>query len=134
MRKYLELFTENFPADIANKLVSSNWPYVGYSMTEDRVIHAAIPEPEEPDPAAGYVDLGLSVMWAECNLGASSPEEFGNYYGWGDVEGYSEGEPLSTGNYFNNDISYSKTYDAVTVSKQDDIYMDLVHYRMPTAE
>lgn len=25
----------------------------------------------------GYVDLGLSVKWATCNLGASKPEEYG---------------------------------------------------------
>lgn len=29
-----------------------------------------------------YVDLGLSVKWATCNVGASSPEEFGGYYQW----------------------------------------------------
>ena len=28
----------------------------------------------------GYVDLGLSVKWATCNVGASSPEEYGDYY------------------------------------------------------
>mgnify|MGYP006988869724 CR=1 FL=1 len=28
------------------------------------------------------VDLGLSVMWAECNIGASSPEEYGTYFRW----------------------------------------------------
>lgn len=27
-----------------------------------------------------YVDLGLSVKWATCNVGASSPEEYGDYY------------------------------------------------------
>ncbi len=32
-----------------------------------------------------YVDLGLSVKWATCNLGASSPEEYGNYYAWGET-------------------------------------------------
>ena len=32
-----------------------------------------------------YVDLGLSVKWATCNLGASSPEEIGDYYAWGEV-------------------------------------------------
>ncbi len=32
-----------------------------------------------------YVDLGLSVKWATCNVGASRPEEFGNYYAWGEV-------------------------------------------------
>ena len=35
------------------------------------------------------VDLGLSVMWASCNLGASSPEEFGDYFAWGEVESKS---------------------------------------------
>lgn len=33
-----------------------------------------------------YVDLGLSVRWATCNLGASSPENSGNYYAWGETE------------------------------------------------
>lgn len=32
------------------------------------------------------VDLGLSVKWAPCNLGAASPEEYGDYYAWGEVE------------------------------------------------
>ena len=33
-----------------------------------------------------YVDLGLSVMWATCNIGADSPEDYGNYYAWGETE------------------------------------------------
>ena len=33
-----------------------------------------------------YVDLGLSVKWATCNVGASSPEEYGDYFAWGEVE------------------------------------------------
>lgn len=28
------------------------------------------------------VDLGLSVKWADCNLGASKPEEYGGFYQW----------------------------------------------------
>lgn len=32
------------------------------------------------------VDLGLSVYWASCNVGASSPEDIGGYYAWGEVE------------------------------------------------
>ena len=32
------------------------------------------------------VDLGLSVKWASFNLGATKPEEFGNYYAWGETE------------------------------------------------
>lgn len=33
-----------------------------------------------------YVDLGLSVKWATCNVGASKPESYGNHYAWGEVE------------------------------------------------
>ena len=32
------------------------------------------------------VDLGLSVLWASCNVGATRPEEFGNYYAWGETK------------------------------------------------
>lgn len=33
-----------------------------------------------------YVDLGLSVNWATCNIGAERPEEYGDYYSWGEIE------------------------------------------------
>ena len=34
----------------------------------------------------GYVDLGLSVKWATCNVGASKPEEYGDYFAWGETK------------------------------------------------
>lgn len=43
---------------------------------------------DKPD-ALEAVDLGLSVLWANCNLGAKSPEEYGGYFGWGDPTGES---------------------------------------------
>lgn len=33
-----------------------------------------------------YVDLGLSVKWATCNIGAEKPYESGTYYAWGETE------------------------------------------------
>ena len=33
-----------------------------------------------------WVDLGLSVKWATCNVGATKPEEYGSYYAWGETE------------------------------------------------
>ena len=32
-----------------------------------------------------YVDLGLSVNWATCNVGANNPEEVGDFFAWGEV-------------------------------------------------
>lgn len=48
-----------------------------------------------------YVDLGLpsGTLWATCNVGANSPEEYGDYFAWGEVD------PKSTydwSNYFDS--------------------------------
>ena len=37
-----------------------------------------------------YVDLGLSVKWATCNVGAKYPDEYGDYFAWGEVEPKTE--------------------------------------------
>lgn len=38
----------------------------------------------KPDPVIEAVDLGLTVNWATCNVGAVSPEKAGGYYSWGE--------------------------------------------------
>ena len=37
------------------------------------------------------IDLGLpsGTLWANCNVGASSPEEYGLYFAWGETQGYT---------------------------------------------
>lgn len=37
--------------------------------------------------ATEWVDLGLpsGLLWATCNLGAATPEEYGDYYAWGET-------------------------------------------------
>ena len=63
-----------------------------------------------------YVDLGLpsGLKWATCNVGAATPEEYGNYYAWGktmprikDPYEYMSKSYLNVG-----DISGNATYDA----------------------
>lgn len=39
-------------------------------------------------PVPDAVDLGLSVRWASFNLGATKPEEYGDYYAWGETRPY----------------------------------------------
>ena len=47
---------------------------------------------EEPIPTTGmangheWVDLGLSVKWATCNIGAKDPTEKGQFFAWGETE------------------------------------------------
>ena len=43
---------------------------------------------------SAYVDLGLpsGTLWATCNIGATSPEDYGDYFAWGETEGYNDGK------------------------------------------
>ncbi len=43
-------------------------------------------------PSSQYkkIDLGLSVCWADRNVGASSPEDYGEYFAWGETEPKNE--------------------------------------------
>ena len=43
-----------------------------------------------------YVDLGLpsGTLWATCNVGATSPEEFGDFFAWGETTGYYGGKTI----------------------------------------
>ena len=61
-----------------------------------------------------YVDLGLSVNWATCNVGATSPSGYGNYYAWGETSPKSEytvGNSV-THNKNMGDIAGDSRYDA----------------------
>lgn len=68
-----------------------------YYVSKDDIIEFSddFPFPAEPDGKDDkdvnlyngheYVDLGLSVKWATCNVGASKPEDYGFYYAWGEI-------------------------------------------------
>lgn len=54
--------------------------------------------PFDPIPIPEAVDLGLpsGLKWASFNLGASKPEEYGDYYAWGEMAPYySSQDPLT---------------------------------------
>ena len=42
--------------------------------------------PQNLENGYEYVDLGLSVKWATCNVGATEPEEYGYYFAWGETK------------------------------------------------
>ena len=52
------------------------------AVLKDKIDNAA------PTPHA-CVDLGLSVKWATCNVGAQRPEDAGLYFAWGETTGYT---------------------------------------------
>jgi len=76
-----------------------------------------------------WVDLGLSVRWATCNLGASKPHGYGDFYSWGALAtSYSfNPEKSSTFNKGIDDISRNPEYDAANVNMKGT-------WRLPTKE
>ncbi len=74
-----------------------------------------------------WVNLGLSVKWATCNVGATSPEKYGNYYAWGETEAKSDysWNTYKYGTYnYNGDYSkltkYNGTDGRTTLETSDD--------------
>ena len=76
-----------------------------------------------------WVDLGLSVLWATCNVGASSPFDNGNCYAWGETTTNSSytGDNSRTYEKRMGDISGNTRYDAATANWGSG-------WRMPTRE
>ena len=54
----------------------------------DIAIETEVSEPTGYENGYGYVDLGLpsGTKWATCNVGATSPEDYGDYFAWGETE------------------------------------------------
>ncbi len=102
-----------------------------------------IPTPNEHE----WVDLGLpsGTLWATCNIGASSPEDYGDYFAWGETE---PKEVYDISNYKWCDGSYNTltkyctktSYGTVDNKTELDLEDDAAYinwgssWRMPTNE
>lgn len=77
--------------------ISGSLRYDGYTIRP--VISELKPIVINEQAPASYmghdlVDLGLpsGTLWATCNMGAASPEAYGCYYAWGEIEGSCDGK------------------------------------------
>jgi hypothetical protein len=137
--KYLELFKQGFDSTLADKVKVENWPFVGYDAVSGEVAFT------EPAPEYEYVDLGLSVKWATCNIGATKPEEFGDKFAYGETEPkevydwstykWCNGSETTLTKYC-NDSEYGIVDDKTILDAQDDAARANWggSWRMPTKE
>ena len=96
-----------------------------------------------------YVDLGLpsGTLWATCNIGANRPEDYGDYFAWGEISGYKAGKTsFDWSNYkwcngssysltkYNNNSRIGYTDDLTELERGDDAaYVNWgVEWRMPS--
>ncbi len=105
---------------------------------------------DEPSGTNNAVDLGLSVKWATCNLGASSPEESGSFYAWGETKAkdkftwsnykwtYEEkstyGDPILLRSKYNSNSNLGKVDKKTKLDTDDDAARSKLggKWRMPT--
>lgn len=76
---------ESFAASLTDLVLGTDYYYVACAKVYDRTIYGAVKSFTTKTLPAGAVDMGLSVKWASCNIGASKPEDYGDYYAWGET-------------------------------------------------
>ena len=94
-----------------------------------------------------YVDLGLSIKWATCNVGADKPEENGILYAWGETEPKNILDPRNwmTGKWgnvmfgftkYNTNSEYGTVDNKTTLDPEDDVAHVIWggKWRMPTKQ
>lgn len=130
---YIHLFqtVNEFNSAFTNNYVE---PWVSYTKESSAVTY------NKPDPFNGhaYVDLDLpsGTLWATCNVGATSPEEYGSFFAWGEI---FEKSAYSWSNYRFGENSgsltkYNATDGKITLDLDDDAVATNWggEWRMPT--
>ncbi len=82
-----ELSGTTLTAELTNLIMATTYYYCVRAYVGGAYYYSDVKSFATNDmPQSGYVDLGVSCNWATCNLGAKSPEDFGDYYAWGETE------------------------------------------------
>ena len=113
-----------------------NVPNISF-VDEDSSVRYLL-ENKNPYNGYEYVDLGLpsGLKWATCNVGASSPEQSGLYFAWGETTGYTAEQVENRKHSFSNKVY--KAGPAASISTDLTLEQDAAHvnlggnWRMPT--
>ena len=86
----------------------------GEKEKRDEQLKAKLSSPTGTINGHGYVDLGLSVKWADRNIGAGSPGDYGDYFAWAETGTKSEYPKANNETYEKafGDIGGNSQYDA----------------------
>ena len=135
--------------------ISQFVPGYGYHYKSNRTVPVMVTfNVQQPTPQGNdheYVDLGLpsGLLWATCNIGANSPEDYGDYFAWGETQPkddyswstyqYSNGSFGNTLTKYCSNSSYGYngfTDNLTTLLPEDDAAMANwgTDWRMPTKE
>lgn len=90
---------------------------VSYSLSD--VKEVAFVEEEAIEDEHEWVDLGLpsGTLWATCNVGASKPEEYGDYFAWGETKPKTK---YDSSTYFDSDYLKYNDGGLTELAPEDD--------------
>lgn len=76
-----------FSVSLNSLSVGTTYYYASFTEVGDVLVLSSVKEftTDVLRLETGAVDLGLSVKWAGCNVGAESPEDYGDYFAWGET-------------------------------------------------
>lgn len=91
MKKYILIALAALGVASANAETKVMRIYYGDGSSDTKlvsdVVKIAFEDMENPNISnERMVDMGLSVKWASYNVGATKPEEYGNFYAYGEIE------------------------------------------------
>lgn len=89
-------------------LPGTTYYYTSYFELGDGYVYGKTKSFTTPAQSMEYVDLGLSILWAKCNLGAEAEQETGALLGYGDLTGVNQSSYL---------IDYSAVEDVAGTDK-----------------
>lgn len=158
-----EMKQQTFVKDVSQALISNAFTLNGYAftgwntisdgigvayseaeeivLTDDITLYAQWKATLGQKNGHEYIDLGLpsGTLWATCNIGANVPEEYGDYFAWGEI---TSKEVYEQKNYKYYDTvsqtytKYTETDGLVTLTPNDDAATANwgAEWRMPTYE
>ena len=130
-----------FSASLSGLSVNTTYYYASFTEVGGVYVFSSVKEftTDVLRLETGAVDLGLSVKWAGCNVGADTPEEYGYYFAWGETTTksfYAESNSVTYGlsisalesrGIIGADGNLTAAYDAATANWGSD-------WRMPTLD
>ena len=133
----------SFTAGLTGLKDQTTYSYVAGAKVQDRIIYGAVNTFTTALPA-GAVNMGLSVLWHQCNIGATKPEEYGDYYAWGETTTKSTynwstytlcGGSETWITKYGVSSTYGITDNKTVLEKADDVAYQKFggNWRMPTA-
>lgn len=132
-----------FSAGVSGLKVGTVYYFVACASIHERIVYGVVKSFTTQQLSTGAVDMGLSVKWRSCNIGASKPEEYGDYYAWGETKTKStyswstytlcKGSETTMTKYCTSS-SYGTVDNKTTLEKADDVAAQKLggNWRMPT--